>query len=442
MGFTFLALFTMAIWKEPHICAALLGGPNRRRSIAMLRGLKCFALATVAAMLGWAASASAADTFKIAYIDPLSGSFSIAGELGANHFQFFADMINAEGGLDGRRIEIIKYDDQLSAKVAVEKVRQAIADGASIISQGNSSGIAHAITDAVNKFNERNPGKEVLFFNYAAVDPALTNEDCNFWHFRFDANADMKMKALVAALKVKDKPRRVYLLDQDYSFGRAVAAAAERELKAQIPSAKVVGNELHPIAKVKDFTPYVNKVQASGADLLITGNWGPDMSLLAKAAAQSGLKAHIAGYYADFLGVPAALGSQGEGLLNVSEGNLNDSSITDRAMYREYKDRFKQEFYYFRVEYMFDYLTHAVEESHSFKPIPIARALEDMHRYFSRGETFMRKSDHQIFLPIYVNEFTKKVKYTVENSGLGFRTYQRVDTKDTIVPTTCKMTRP
>jgi branched-chain amino acid transport system substrate-binding protein len=408
----------------------------------MLRGLKCFALVAVAALLGWATTASAADTFKIAYIDPLSGAFSVAGELGANHFDFFADMVNAEGGINGRRVEILKYDDQINAKVAVEKVRQAIADGANIISQGNSSGIAHAITDAVNKYNERNPGKEVLYLNYAAVDPALTNEDCNFWHFRFDANADMKMKALVAAVKVKEKPKRVYLLDQDYSFGRAVAAAAERELKAQIPSAKVVGNELHPIGKVKDFTPYVNKVQASGADLLITGNWGPDMSLLAKAAAQSGLKAHIAGYYADFLGVPAALREQGEGLLNVSEGNINDSSIADRALYRQYKNRFKQEFYYIRVRYMFDYLTHAVEQANSFKPIPIAKALEGMHRYYSRGETFMRKDDHQIFMPLYVNEFTKHVKYTVENSGLGFRTYDRVDTPGTMVPTTCKMKRP
>ncbi|HKI96991.1 MAG TPA: branched-chain amino acid ABC transporter substrate-binding protein [bacterium] len=408
----------------------------------MLRRLHVFALVAVVALFGLASTASAADTFKIAYIDPLSGSFSIAGELGANHFDFFADMINAEGGINGRRIEIMKYDDQLNAKVAVEKVRQAIADGANIIAQGNSSGIAHAITDAVNKFDQRNPGKEVLFFNYAAVDPALTNKDCNFWHFRFDANADMKMKALVAALKAAGAPKKVYLLDQDYSFGRAVAAAAVRELKAQIPSAKIVGNELHPIAKVKDFTPYVNKVQTSGADLLITGNWGPDMSLLAKAAAQSGLKARIAGYYADFLGVPAALGAQGEGLLNVSEGNLNDSSITDRAMYRQYKDRFKQEFYYFRVQYMFDYLVHAAEQSKSFNSIKLAKTLEGMHRDFSRGETFIRKADHQIFLPIYVNEFTKNVKYTVENSGLGFKTYERVDTKNTIVPTTCRMRRP
>lgn len=411
----------------------------------MLHKLKCVALLAVAALFGvagLAGSAHAADTYKIGYIDPLSGSFSIAGDLGLHHFEFFIKMINEEGGLNGRRIQLMKYDDQLNAKVAVQKVRQAIADGADIVSQGNSSGIAHAITDAVNKYDVRNPGHEVLYFNYAAVDPALTNKDCNFWHFRFDANVDMKMKALVAALKVKDRPHKVYLLDQDYSYGRAVARDAVKELHEQIPSAKIVGNELHPIAKVKDFTPYVNKIQASGADLLITGNWGPDMSLLAKAAAQSGLKAHIAGFYADFLGVPAALGEQGEGLLNVSEGNINDSSMVDRHLYREYHNKYDQDFYYIRLRYMFDYLVHAVEKAHSYKPIPIAHALEGMHRTYSRGQTFMRKKDHQIFLPIYVNLLTKNVKYKADNDPLGFTTYQRVPTAQTIVPTTCRMRRP
>ena len=121
-------------------------------------------------------SVYAAETFKIAYIDPLSGPFANVGQMGARHFDMIAELINDSGGLNGQMIEIVKYDDQINAKVAVEKVKQAIADGAKIISQGNSSGIAHAISGTVLKYNTRNPGKEVLYLNYAAVDPALTNE--------------------------------------------------------------------------------------------------------------------------------------------------------------------------------------------------------------------------------------------------------------------------
>lgn len=409
----------------------------------MTRMLKYLALAAVMAFSGlMAGSAQAQDTFKIAYIDPLSGSFAIAGELGANHFDFFADMINAEGGILGKKVEIMRYDSQLSAKVAVEKVRQAIADGADLISQGNSSGIAHAITDAVNKYNQRNPGKEVLYFNYAAVDPALTNKDCNFWHFRFDANVDIKMKALINALASSGGTKRIYLLNQDYSYGQAFAAAAKREVAQQISSASVVGDEFHPIAKVKDFTPYVNKMQSAKIDTLLTGNWGPDMSLLAKAAAQAGLDARIVGYYADFLGVPSALGTDGEGLLNVSEGNLNDSSMSDRWLYRQYKERFNQEFYYYRVRYMFDFLVAAAEKAGSLDAIPLAKALEGMERHYSSGRAFIRADDHQIFMPIFVNRFTQKVKYKVEDTQMGFETFRSVKTDDTIVPTTCNMNRP
>jgi branched-chain amino acid transport system substrate-binding protein len=57
------------------------------------------------------------------------------------------------------------------------------------------------LLDAINKHNERDPARRVLFLNYSAVDPALTNEKCSFWHFRFDAHADMRMAALMDVLK-------------------------------------------------------------------------------------------------------------------------------------------------------------------------------------------------------------------------------------------------
>jgi branched-chain amino acid transport system substrate-binding protein len=72
--------------------------------------------------------------------------------------------------------------------------------------QGNSSATAAALIDAINKHNEREPRKRVLFLNYSAVDPILTNEKCSFWHFRFDAHADMRMAALMEVVR-EDKRR-------------------------------------------------------------------------------------------------------------------------------------------------------------------------------------------------------------------------------------------
>jgi len=177
------------------------------------------------AVLAFAALPAFAD-FKIAFIDPLSGGAASAGLSAQKHVAFFTDQINAAGGLNGEKITVLSYDNKVSPQESLIVLKKAIDEGAKIIVQGNSSAVAHAITDAVLKNNERNPGKEVLFFNYAAIDPALTNEKCNFWHFRFDADVDMKMQALTDDIAKNKAIRKVYLINQDYSFGKAVAAAA------------------------------------------------------------------------------------------------------------------------------------------------------------------------------------------------------------------------
>src|SRR5207253_2484988 len=146
--------------------------------------------------------------------------------------------------------------------------------GIPFVFQGNSSGVAHAISDAVQKHNERNAGNRVLYLNYSAVDPALTNEKCHYWHFRFDAHADMKMAALTDVIAANKNIKKMYIIGQDYSFGKAVADGAVAMLGKKRPDIQIVGNELHPIGKVKDFSPYVQKIVASGADAVITGNWG------------------------------------------------------------------------------------------------------------------------------------------------------------------------
>ena len=91
--------------------------------------------------------------------------------------------------------------------------------GARYVVQGNGSGPALAIMDALEKHNARNPGKEVLFLNYAAVDPDLTNSKCSYWHFRLDADTSMKMEALTTYMKDPPEVKKV-LPDQPELFAR------------------------------------------------------------------------------------------------------------------------------------------------------------------------------------------------------------------------------
>src|SRR4051794_40907437 len=226
---------------------------------------------------------SAIADVKIAFIDPLSGGGAATGILAQKTHQFYIDAINAAGGLNGEQVTLLSFDNKVNPQESLIQLKRALDEGARYVVQGNGSSVALAISDAVQKHNERNPGKEVLFLNYAAIDPALTNEKCTFWHFRFDADADMKMAAMTDVIARDNKIKKVYLINQDYSFGKAVAAAANKMLKEKRPDISVVGDELHPLQKVNDFAPYVAKIKAAGADTVITGNWSNDMVLLIKA---------------------------------------------------------------------------------------------------------------------------------------------------------------
>jgi len=401
-------------------------------------------------VIGWAiaiacvAGTASADV-KIAFIDPLSGGGAATGILAQKTHQFYIDAINAAGGLNGEKLELLSFDNKVNPQESLIQLKRALDDGARYVVQGNGSSVALAITDAVQKHNERNPGKEVVYLNYAAVDPALTNEKCTFWHFRFDADADMKMAAMTDVIARDKKVQKVYLINQDYSFGKAVAAAANKMLGEKRPDIKVVGDELHPLQKVNDFSPYVAKIKAAGADTVITGNWSNDMVLLVKAGKDAGLKVAWETYYGGSPGTVTAVGEAGvDSLKQVSEWHRNaapelDASVA--AFSKRYPGK-ENEYSYWRVKTMWEMFAAAAKKAGSNDPVKVARALEGMKMQTSLGEVEMRADNHQILQPLFVSTLAKGVKYDSEDTGLGWKTDAKIEGKATALPTTCKMDRP
>ncbi|HEY7945819.1 MAG: branched-chain amino acid ABC transporter substrate-binding protein [Burkholderiales bacterium] len=388
---------------------------------------------------------SAAADVKIAFIDPLSGGAASTGILAQKTHQFYIDGINAAGGLNGEKLELLSFDNKVNPQESLIQLKRAIDEGARYVVQGNGSSVALAITDAVLKHNERNPGKEVVFLNYAAVDPALTNEKCNFWHFRFDADADMKMAVLTDVITRDAKVKRVYLINQDYSFGKAVAAAANKMLAESRPDIKIVGDELHPLQKVNDFSPYIAKIKAAGADTVITGNWSNDMVLLIKAGKDAGLKVTWETYYGGSPGAVTAIGEAGvDTLKQVSEWHRNAAPELDASV-AAFSKRFpgkENEYAYWRAKTMWAMFAAAAKKAQSNDPVKVAHALEGMKMTTSLGEVEMRADNHQILQPMFVSTLSRNVKYDSEGSGLGWKTDAKVDGKATALPTTCKMERP
>lgn len=401
-----------------------------------------------AASLAFAAPAAAADNLKIAYIDPLSGGGASVGEVGLKHFQFLADEINAKGGLNGQKVEIVAFDNKTNPQESLIQAQKAIDQGIRFITQGNGSSVASALSDFVAKYNERNPGKEVLYFNYAAVDPILTNDKCNYWHFRWDANSDIKMAALTNFLKQRPAVKKVYLINQDYSFGQSVRQQARAMLKQKRPDVEVVGDELHPLLKITDFSPYIAKIKASGADSVITGNWGQDIALLLKAAADAGLQVDWYTYYAGGAGGPTAIKQTGlaDHVFDIVEGNANDAPPAAQKTEQEFRDKYGVTLWYPRAFNEMRMFAKAATDAKSNDPKAVAAKLEGMKTAgFEEGEIVMRKDDHQLFQDMYIRSFGPMKpgqKFDEEKTGWSWTSQGKVPAADTVLPTTCKMERP
>ncbi|MGO4717121.1 branched-chain amino acid ABC transporter substrate-binding protein [Bradyrhizobium sp. 2TAF24] len=394
------------------------------------------------------ATALAQETVKIGYIDPLSGGGASVGEVGLKTFQFLADELNAKGGILGKKVEIVPLDNKTNPQESLVQAQKAIDAGVRYITQGNGSAVAAALSDFVTKYNERNPGKEVLYFNYAAVDPVLTNDKCSYWHFRWDANSDIKMEALTSYIKETPAVKKIYLINQDYSFGESVRTQAKVMLSKKRPDIQIVGDELHPLLKITDFAPYVAKIKASGADSVITGNWGQDFALLLKAAADAGLKVNWFTYYAGGTGGPTAVKQAGlnHQVFQISEGVPNLDYAPANAFEKALRAKYDFSLFYPRAVNEMRMLAAAAEKAKSIDPVKVAAALEGMEfDVYDGGKGFMRKDDHQFFQPMYISslgERSDKEPFDEEKTGWGWKLVAKLDANNTVLPTTCKMDRP
>jgi branched-chain amino acid transport system substrate-binding protein len=404
---------------------------------------------TLAALLPMlAGTALAQESVKIGYIDPLSGGGASVGEVGFKIFQFVADELNAKGGILGKKVEIVPLDNKTNPQESLIQAQKAIDSGVRYLTQGNGSSVAGALTDFVVKYNERNPGKEVLYLNYAAVDPVLTNEKCNFWHFRWDANSDIKMESLTNYMKGLPTIKKLYLINQDYSFGESVRSAAKAMLKTKRPDIEIVGDELHPLLKITDFAPYVAKIKASGADSVITGNWGQDFALLLKAAGDAGLKVNWYTYYAGSPGGAIAIkqANLNHQVFQITEGVPNLGNPSADAFEKALRARYGVSNLYPRAVNEMHMFAVAAEKAKSLDPVKVAAALEGMeYEVYDGGKGTMRKEDHQFFQPMYIASFgerSEKEPFDEENTGWGWRLAAKIEPEQTVLATTCKLERP
>lgn len=422
---------------------------NRRSLFSRATHVLLAAVAAVPLLV----SAQTAAPIRIGMIEGLSGPFANTGEAVWRNLIWATERVNARGGVKlpggNRPLEMVRFDSKGQTEEALSALRSAIDKDISIVTQGNSSAAAAGLIDALNKHNQRDPARQVVFLNYSAVDPILTNQNCSYWHFRFDAHADMRMTALMSVLREDQDLKSIYLIGQDYSFGQAVLREARSQLAAKRPDVKIVGDELHPMARVKDFAPYAAKIKASGAQAVLTGNWGNDLTLLVKAAREAGFDGSFYTFYGNALGAPAAIGEAGIGkVIAVADWFPNVPTAESEAFYRSFRQRFPNpadDYVHMRMQLMIEALAQAIERAGSVKAADIAAQLEKAEVRLAGQTARMRAADHQFQQPLAVavmdRQGTPGVKFDVEGSGYGFRVIRQLTPQQAEQPHSCNMVR-
>ena len=404
-------------------------------------------VAGVAALAMLVAPAMAQPTIKIAYTGQLSGPAAQVGDAEIKQIRYILDLINAKGGALGRKLELVPFDNKSQPSDALIALKNATDQNMSFIANCGPSNVSAALIDGVNKHNERSPDNRIIYLNCGGVATELTNDLCSFWHFRFDINVTQKAEVMVKALP--KTVTKVYLLNQDYLFGQSVQRDVKIFLAKNRPDVQVVGDELIPLLKVQDFSPYLTKIKASGAQALLTGNWGPDMNLLIKAGLSMGIDLTYYTFYAHLAGGATAIGPDGAGkVFAVMAFGENVPSEIGNKEAEAWSSGFRANNSFdfigatvFRTT--MEHMVAGINKAGSIDAFKVASAMED-HRMkdFLGFDTWMRGDDHQLHSAYYVGAFQRDVKYDSEKTGLGWKIATIIKADEVVQPTSCKMRRP
>jgi branched-chain amino acid transport system substrate-binding protein len=240
-------------------------------------------------------------TFLAAVI--LSGPFKATDVQNLEGVRFAIDELNAAGGVNRRPIKLEVVDTELNAAATKRKTADAVLkNNVKAIIGASGSDVLKALIAVGQQYH-------VPVIAFAGETDELTGSEFQPALFRVASNTTMHAAGTVyAAIHTYPDIKKVFLLNEDYSFGRASAVGFERALKRLAPNVEIVGNVFHPRGAA-NFSPYLQQIQASEADFVLTADWGADLVQLVNQAKRFNLKPRIGG---TFLADPEILKGVGD----------------------------------------------------------------------------------------------------------------------------------
>ncbi len=346
----------------------------------------------------------AAEPIRLGVCEPLSGTFKDIGERYLEGVEYAAKVINAQGGILGRQLEVIPIDTEIKPDVAIRKATKLILkQNVKYFCGGTGSSVGSAMSDLAEKNN-------AIMISYGMGAASLTGSKCSRNFFRACLNTDTQSYAL-ASWVANSGVKKVFGIAQDYSFGHEAMAAFRKKLTELNPEIEIVGELFHKIGE-KDFAPYVSQIVSSGAQIVFTSNWGNDLSLLIKQGKNLGLKAKIVSYYLNDPFLIKGVADDDAILGNITgESYMISIPTPENKAFIEgfYKEKGYYPTWLRGKAYMATmFWAAAVKKAGKDDTEAVINAWEGLTYKGLGGDMYMRPCDHQAQLPVWVATMEKK----------------------------------
>ena len=383
----------------------------KRKCLARAFAMGIFVFVAVAFMVP---AATAGDEIVFGVLEPLSGPFKDVGDRYANAVRFAVEQINKEGGLLGKKVVAEVEDDALKPAIAARKAKKLVLEkGAKFIMTGTGSHITLAMNTVAKKY-------KVINLTYGTEAAKITGSAFIPYTFRACLNTDQHSAAVVEYI-VKKFPqfKKYYIICQDYSFGREAAEGFRKKFNEIKPKgARIVGEIFHPIA-TKDFAPYISAIMASGAEVVLSGNWGTDLRLLIKHGASMGWKAKLGNYFLNDPLILRDLGKESMGFVGADAYMITLDTPKNKEFLAKWSEKFKDAPLAFRYPtlsmgrayWAVRFLAEAIKKAGSTDAEAVIKAWEGMSFETAWGEVTMRACDHQMITPGVAGEVVANSKF-------------------------------
>ncbi|WP_251367635.1 ABC transporter substrate-binding protein [Polynucleobacter sp. AP-Titi-500A-B4] len=377
----------------------------------------------VALSLGASLALAQSGPIKIGVVTPLSGTYTPIGEQVKMGLDLAAKEINAAGGINGRKIDLIYEDEEANPAVATQKAEKLFqVEKVEFLTGTVNSGS----TLAVGQLAERN---NKLIATTVSFADSITGDKCSPNVFRVNARAGMQSAALAAWVDKEIPKANIFFIGPDYEMGRSTVSAFKKASTEK--GAKDVGEVFAPLDN-KDYSPYFGQVRAAKPNVIYTSVAGNDTVRLFSQMDEYGVNKGVT-----IVGASGTVTSQNMGAIGKSANGFvtgvgyspkldnpaNKKFVADfQKAYNKLPDLYGADSYGLLYFYK-----AAVEKAKSTETDKVRTAMNDLSWQTPQGTKKMRAGDHQAMQDMFA--------VRVENGE--FNIVGRVPSDQAIGPDVC-----